>query len=622
MPLRLQLKNSKSKRTIRKHISMTLFASKTAQISALLAPVAALSLLAGLLTGGAPKAIPVRADAPAQVAAAHKATVYVFLSTQCMVSKVYAPRLNALARDYGKRGVAIIGVFSNIQEGQAEVAAFAKSHAFAFPTVRDADASLAAKYGATMTPQAFVVNSVGQTVYQGRIDDNADSTQVHHRDLAAAIDAVLAGKPVLHPKLAAFGCILRRPAEHIASSQITYARDVAPILAQNCETCHRAGQIGPMPLTSYVQAAAWRGDIKRYTESRQMPPWKADPGAGDFQDSRRLSNHDVATLAKWADAGAPEGDPKDIPAPPHFRDGWPLGQPDLVLQPSRPYHLEADGSDVYRCYVIPTDFTHDRYVSAVDVQPGNRSIVHHVIAFIDGTGASANLDGHEKEPGYTSFGGVGFTPTGSLGGWAPGITAHALPDGVATEVPAGARIVLQVHYHKDGKPETDFSRIGLYFAKTEVQKTLHIIPIIHGLDIPAGDSRYTVTTLGVPSPVDFHLLAVTPHMHLLGRAMKLTAILPSGEKVPLISVSDWDFNWQATYFYKKPIAFPKGTRVEITATYDNSAHNPRNPNSPPKATTWGEQTTDEMCIAFLHYTLDREHLAVRDNPGASKVAKK
>jgi len=603
---------------------MTLFASKTAQLTALLAPVAALSLLAGLLTGGAPKAIPVRAEAPAQVAAAHKATVYVFLSTQCMVSKVYAPRLNALARDYGKRGVAVIGVFSNIQEGQAEVAAFAKSHAFAFPTVRDADASLAAKYGATMTPQAFVVNSSGQVVYQGRIDDNADTTLVHHHDLQAAIDAVLAGQPVLHPKLAAFGCILRQPAAHVASSQITYARDVAPILARSCETCHRAGQIGPMPLTNYVQAAAWRTDIKHYTESRQMPPWKADPGAGDFQDSRRLSNHDVAILAKWADAGAPEGDPKNIPAPPHFRDGWPLGQPDLVLQPSRPYHLEADGSDVYRCYVIPTDFTHDRYVSAVDVQPGNRSIVHHVIAFIDGSGASANLDGHEKEPGYTSFGGVGFTPTGSLGGWAPGMTAHALPNGVATEVPAGARIVLQVHYHKDGKPETDFSRIGLYFAKTEVQKTLHIIPIIHGLDIPAGDSHYTVTTLGVPSPVDFHLLAVTPHMHLLGRAMKLTALLPSGQKVPLISVSDWDFNWQATYFYKKPIAFPKGTRVEMTATYDNSAHNPRNPNSPPKTTTWGEQTTDEMCIAFLHYTLDREHLAVRDQPapkGTAKIAR-
>ena len=602
---------------------MTLFTSKTAQIAALLAPVAVLSVLAGVLTGGTPKPIGVRADAPAAASeAAHKATVYVFLSTQCMVSKVYAPRLNTLAKTYGPRGVNLIGVFSNVQEGPAEVAAFTKSHAFAFPIVRDGDASLAAKYGATLTPSAFVVIPSGQVVYAGRIDDNADSTQVHHRDLAAALDAVLAGKPIQHPKLAAFGCILRRPAAQIASTQITYARDVAPILARNCQTCHRAGQIGPMPLTTYTQAAAWRGDIKKWTSDRQMPPWKADPNCGDFQDSRRLSNHDVAVLAKWADAGAPEGNPKDLPAPPRFHDGWPLGSPDLVLQPSRPYHLEADGADVYRCYVLPTDFAHDRYVSAVDVQPGNRTVVHHVIAFIDGSGASKNLDGHEKEPGYTSFGGVGFTPTGSLGGWAPGMTAHALPSGVATAVPAGARVVLQVHYHKDGKPETDLSRIGLYFAKTEVQKTLHVIPIIHGLAIPAGDRHYTVTTLGVPSPVDFHLLAVTPHMHLLGRKMALTALKPDGTKVPLISVSDWDFNWQSTYFYKKPIAFPKGTRVQMTATYDNSVHNPKNPNSPPKLTTWGEQTTDEMCIAFLHYTLDREHMAVKDPSTAPKVAKR
>ena len=603
-------------------LNKTHYARKTAHILSLLAPVAALSVLAGLMTSGAPKPISAHAEVPAQSTTQRKVTVYVFLSTQCMVSKLYAPRLNALAQDYGKRGVSLIGVFSNVQEGQAEVSAFAKSHAFAFPIVRDADASLAAKYGAVATPSAFVVNPAGQVVYSGRIDDNADTTLVHRRDLATALDAVLAGKPVAHPKLAAFGCILRRPADKIASSQITYSHDVAPILARNCQTCHRTGQIGPMPLTSYTQAAAWRGDIKKWTSDGQMPPWKADPNCGDFQDARRLSKRDIVTLAKWADAGAPEGNPADLPPAPKFRDGWPLGQPDLVLQPSRPYHLAADGSDVYRCYVLPTDFAHDRYVSAVDVQPGNRAVVHHVIAFIDGSGASANLDNHEKEPGYTSFGGVGFTPTGSLGGWAPGMTAHALPNGVATAVPAGARIVLQVHYHKDGKPETDFSRIGLYFAKTQVQKTLHIIPIIHGLNIPAGDKHYTVTTLGVSSPVDFHLLAVTPHMHLLGRKMALTAILPGGTKVPLISVSDWDFNWQATYFYKKPIAFPKGTRVQMTATYDNSAHNPRNPNSPPKTTTWGEQTTDEMCIAFLHYTLDREHLAVRDNPAASKVANK
>ena len=165
------------------------------------------------------------------------------------------------------------------------------------------------------------------------------------------------------------------------------------------------------------------------------------------------------------------------------------------------------------------------------------------------------------------------------------------------------------------------SRVGIYFAKGPVDNTLHVIPVVHSLQIPPGDTHYTVSTTSVPSPVNYHLIAVTPHMHLLGRVMKLTAILPSGKKIPLVSVSDWDFNWQSTYFYKNPLALPVGTRVVMTATYDNSARNPRNPNAPPKPVTWGEQTTDEMCIAFLHYTLDREHLAVRDHP-PGKMAQK
>ena len=293
--------------------------TKTARFVGFLLPLMLLAALAALLTGGAPKP-------------AVQATVYVFLSTQCPVSKVYAPRLNALAQNYGKRGVVVTGVFSNMQEGQAEVTAYAKSRGFLFPTVWDGDASLVAKYGATMTPQAFVVDPLGKVVYQGRIDDNADTTQVKHRDLRDALEAVLAGRAVAQAKTAAFGCIIRRPAAEVVSSQITYCRDVAPILQRQCQTCHRAGEIGPMALTSYSQAAAWRGDIKRYTQNRVMPPWKADPGAGDFQDARRLSGAEIATLAKWADSGAPEGDPKDLPPPAHFTEGgWPLGKPDMVL---------------------------------------------------------------------------------------------------------------------------------------------------------------------------------------------------------------------------------------------------------------------------------------------------
>jgi len=595
----------------------TRIVSRMAPVAGFLLPIALLMGMALLVWDRTPFAPTAQANPPAK----SSGRVILFLSTQCPVSKLYIPRLNALAREYMPRGIQFLGVFSNMQEGQAEVNGFAKTRGLAFMYVRDSDGHLAAQYSAAMTPQAFVEDPSGKIVYSGRIDDNTDTAQVHRRDLQAALDALLAGRPIIHPKTVAFGCIIRRPALKIVASQITYSRDIAPILQRQCETCHREGEIGPMALTSYTQAAAWRGDIKRYTQSRQMPPWKADPGVGDFQDARRLTASEIRTIAQWVDSGAPEGDPKDLPPPAHFSDDWPLGQPDVVLEPNRPYHVDADGPDVYRCYVLPTDFTQDRYVGAVDVQPGNRAVVHHVIAFIDGTGASANLDGHEKEPGYTSFGGVGFLPSGALGGWAPGITAHYLPPGVATLVPAGARIVLQVHYHKDGKPETDLSRVGVYFAKGPIDKSLHVIPLIHGLQIPPGDPHYTVSMTSVPSPVSYHLVAITPHMHWLGHQMKVTATLPGGHQIPLVSISNWDFNWQSTYYYKQPIALPKGTVVTMTATYDNSVHNPRNPNSPPKLVTWGEQTTDEMCIAFLHYTLDREHLATRD-PGTSKVAKR
>jgi len=586
----------------------TQFAARTARTLGVFLPTALLLGLAALLMGSSSATLKKYVGSKMET----KAHVTLFLSTQCPISKVYAPRIAALEQEFRPQGVKFTGVFSNVQESQLEMMVFIQSHHLNFPNTKDADGHLAAKYGATMTPQVFVEDPSGKILYRGRIDDAADTSQVHTHDLADALKAIVAGRSVSRPETVAFGCIIRRPAAIVASSQITYSHDVAPILQRQCVTCHRAGEIGPMPLNSYAQASAWRGDIKRYTQSRQMPPWKADPGAGDFQDARRLSGAELATLSKWVDAGAPEGNPKDLPAPIHYTEGWPLGQPDMVLQPDRAYHVEADGADVYRCYVIPTDFAQDRYVSAVDVQPGNRTVVHHVIAFIDGSGAAIGKDGHEKDPGYTSFGGVGFTPTGALGGWAPGMTPHYLPPGVATQVPAGARIVLQVHYHKDGKPETDLSRVGLYFAKGPTDKTVHVIPMIHGLEIPPGDSHYTVTTVSAPSPVNYHLIAITPHMHWLGRCISASATLPGGKRIPLISISDWDFNWQNTYIYKEPLALPKGTTITMTATYDNSAKNLKNPNSPPKMVTWGEATTDEMCIAFLHYTLDREHLGAKE----------
>ncbi|HZP80760.1 MAG TPA: redoxin domain-containing protein [Chthonomonadaceae bacterium] len=548
--------------------------------------------------------------------AAHKATVFLFVSGQCPVSNAYSSRFVRLAADYGTRGVQVFGVYSDRQESLSDITRHAQRHGYTFPIVKDMQNALADRLGATMTPQAIVLDATGAVRYRGRIDDNAVSTRVTSRDLNDALDAVLAGRPVAHPQTAAFGCAIRRVSAPVVAAKgvPTYARDVAPILRAKCETCHRDGEVAPFSLQTYRQASAWAADIKRYTQNRQMPPWKPAPDYGEFLEAhdRSLTDREIATLAKWADAGAPLGDPKQVPPPRKFTQGWQLGEPDVVLEPDRDFHLAADGDDVFRNFVIKTDFPEDRYVRAVEIRAGNRAVVHHVINFIDTSGAALKLEAKSKDgqPGYSSFGGVGFFPSGMLGGWAPGNDPHFLPDGVGNKLPKGACIVIQVHYHKNGTPQTDRTKIGLHFARTTIDKQVHNpLAINFGFKIPPGAERYEVKA-GLPVLEDVHVLAVTPHMHLLGKEIKVWATLPDGTEKPLVWIKDWDYNWQATYFLKQPMALPRGSKVSLVAYYDNSAKNPRNPNrANPRPVGWGEQTTDEMCIAFLTITRDAEHLA-------------
>jgi hypothetical protein len=246
----------------------------------------------------------------------------------------------------------------------------------------------------------------------------------------------------------------------------------------------------------------------------------------------------------------------------------------------------------------------------MEVRPGNAKVVHHVIAYLNADGKArereaANTDG---QPGYTAFGGIGTTPSGTLGGWAPGNFPRRLPDGVGNPYPKGTDIVLQVHYHPSGKPETDQTRVGLYYCKKPVDKQLRIFPVIAGLKIPAGEANYTVKSFEFPVPWNATVLEVMPHMHLLGKEMVITATTPEGEKKTLINVPHYDFSWQTTYAYKNPVKLAKGSKIGLTARYDNSTSNPRNPSSPPRQVGWGEQTTDEMCIGFVYYTLDDEHI--------------
>ena len=408
----------------------------------------------------------------------------------------------------------------------------------------------------------------------------------------------------------------------VAPATVTYAKDIAPILYQNCTTCHRTGEVAPFTLSSYTDVQKRAKQIALVTDSRQMPPWKAD-SHGEFQDERRLTDTQIALLKKWSDAGAPAGDLAQTPPAPHFAEGWALGRPDLIVQPTRDYTVEAEGRDVYRCYVIPTHFAEDRYVSTIDVHPGNRAVVHHTLAYVDTSGMARQKEANTNDgsPGYPEFGGLGFLPAGLLGGWAPGSLPHPLPSNTGILLPKGADIVLEVHYHKDGKPETDHTQVALYFNTGTIARPMHLFPLANtGLHLPPGDKNCEIRAT-LPVIFDATLLTIFPHMHVLGRQMTAIATLPDGTKKTLIDVPDWDFNWQGFYAYKQPVHLPAGSRIDLVAHYDNSADNPRNPSSPPKEVRWGEQTTDEMCLCYLGFTVDAERAAPGTGKQAAQAAK-
>jgi hypothetical protein len=533
-------------------------------------------------------------------------TVLVFYSTECPISNAYSPTLGELAGRFQGQPVKWVGVCVDPDLSDAEVQTHARDFKLRFPVVRDRRGALARKVGATMTPEAFVVDVQGRIRYHGRIDDQFAGRRVRNAapsgsELRDAIAAVLDGKDPAAPHVVAVGCPIPEPPA--APAQPTYARDVALILQKHCQECHRRGQVGPFALETYEQARKRAADIAAVVEDRGMPPWKAAPHFGlRFKDERLLAEKDIATLIAWAEAGAPEGDPADLPPPPRFADEWVLGQPDLVVDIGTDFAVPAAGGDIYRCFVIPTRLEKDVYVTAIEYRPGNRRVVHHVLSYVDVSGKARERDQADPGPGYSCFSGPGEPIHGDLGGWAPGIQPSTLPDGVGRSLPRGGDLIVQVHYHPDGKPETDRTKIGLYFARRPIHQTLHWMAALNPeMELPPGRSNIEIKAAW-QTPVDLVAHAVTPHMHLLGRDIQMSVKFPDGREQDLIKIDDWDFNWQYSYFFEKPLEIPKGSVLNVLAHYDNTGSNPRNPNKPPKLVKWGEATTDEMCVGFIAVT--------------------
>jgi hypothetical protein len=393
-------------------------------------------------------------------------------------------------------------------------------------------------------------------------------------------------------------------------AQVTYSKEISRIFQARCQQCHREGDVAPFALKDYETAVTWGRDIQNQVRNGNMPPWKPVPGYGEFRDSRALTPDEKQMILDWIDAGMPEGDPADLPAPIISNMEWLLGPPDKVLQMAQGY-TPPIGGDVYRCFVIPSGFTENTDLSAVDILPGNRQIVHHVIVYQDTTGQAQKLDGADGQPGYTCFGGPGVDLSfgdSVLAGWAPGQRPSFLPDGIGIQVQKGSTLIMQVHYSPSATTGEDITRLGFYKAATKVQQHLFAIPVLNDkFTIPAGAANFTVSaSLTVPLLFDAKAIYVYPHMHLLGRQIQMNLIAADKTSKPMIYEDNWDFRWQGYYYYQDAVALKAGSSVEVTCTFDNSDNNPNNPNTTLRDVSWGERTIDEMCVGFLGVTFDNE----------------
>ena len=404
-------------------------------------------------------------------------------------------------------------------------------------------------------------------------------------------------------------CAASTPGAAQLGRPVSFSKDIAPILFTRCAACHRAGGPAPFELLSYDAAKRRATQIAHVTQSHVMPPWKAEPSyGGEFVDQHPLTSAEIDLIARWVEAGAPEGDPRDLPRAPAWTSGWQLGAPDQVLTFAEPYVLPAEGTDVLRIFVVPIPTSIRRYVRGLEFRPGNSSVVHHANIRIDRTPRSRQLDDGDPAPGYDGLmANSAMYPDGHFLGWTPGQVAPLLPKGLAWTLEPGADLVVELHLQPAGKPERVAPSIGLYYTKDPPDRTPVMLRLgRQDIDIPAGAGEHTITDSYV-LPVDVEVEAVQPHAHYRAREIRGTATLPDGSTRWLIYIKDWDFRWQHVFRYVKPFGLPRGTTLSMRFTYDNSAANPRNPRRPPERVSWGQRSSDEMGNLWIQVQPRSDH---------------
>ncbi|WP_216689993.1 T9SS type A sorting domain-containing protein [Hymenobacter siberiensis] len=416
------------------------------------------------------------------------------------------------------------------------------------------------------------------------------------------------------------------PAQAQTAPQYTFSQDIAPLVYQHCTSCHRTGEVAPFPLTTYAEVVSHAQTIKYVTGTRYMPPWKPDPNYRHYLDENTLTNAEIAKIRDWVDAGTPQGNPALTPAVPTYPSRSQLGTPDLVIPMAQAFTHLGNGQDMYRIFVLPVNMPADRDIAAIEFRPGNKGIVHHVIIGMDTTQQAQALDAAAPGYGYTQFGGFGFNPLETnFAAWVPGMQSRFYPSGMGKKLYRRAALLVQVHYGPNYVTQKDSSVVNVFFARQPVTRYIQTVPAISPVTlsngpfiIPANQVSTFHAQLNVP--VDVTILSTAPHAHLLSKSWKVWAVKPNGDTIKLIKINDWDFRWQGVFRFTAPLKIPAGSRLMADATYDNTAQNPRNPNSPPVTTQWGESTTAEMLLTYfdlLPYRAGDENVVLSTAPGVA-----
>jgi len=545
----------------------------------------------------------------------------VFAATDCPVAGRTARMLSANLTALRKRDIAIWIVFPNANETIETVTKWLKDHGLS-----GVDYSLSPDDAQSLnvrTTPTTILRRGKTVVYTGKLCERDDTVKSGYLYPVLAVDGIRDRKTYTRTT-AVTGCPLRMTTRIIdtqtieaaapsSPSPITWNGGIQRIFERTCLPCHTGTGVGPIKLSDYSDIYGMATKIQALVMRRTMPPWQAED-IGKFHDDPSLSIVDLQRLDLWFKRAMPIGGklPEAIKFKELAKSQWHLGQPTAVISLDKPYVTPSDGKDHYRCFVFKNITDRDRWMNAIAFQPGAVQSVHHVSAFIDTSGAARKLDEADAGSGYTNptpGNGPGFKDYYVIGGWTPGHKPRKLPFQSGIPIPKGADLVVEVHYHLTGKQESDMTATGLYFTDDPIDKRYRVGDVgTYNISIKANDPKGTAEASAViNSNVSIH--SITPHLHLLGRTMKVTAELPNGQLITIVNISRWDFRWQPSYRFLAPLQLPRGTRIDVIATYDNTATNVDNPHKPPRDIIWGEGTDEEMCSVFFGYTDDDEHLA-------------